>query len=279
MTQLSSTTKPEFLWRSASLTDKGNVRQYNEDSFIARDDASLWAVADGMGGHEAGDVASQLIVELLSKINPHTNLSTYVDIVDDTLIEANNQLRTLSREKYNNHTIGSTVVCMIASDRHIAYLWAGDSRIYRIRNRQIKQLTRDHSEVQNMVDQGLLLAEEAEAHPAANVITRAMGAADALYLSVGIEETLDKDIYILCSDGLYRDITERELLKMALQPDINNICSDMMQLALSREAKDNITTIILQSTINGEANNDVNSKVNSSTNNANNTSNSIINSD
>ena len=248
--KLSNSTDAEFLWRSASLTDKGNVRQHNEDSFIARDDINLWAVADGMGGHEAGDVASQLIVELLGKINFHNNLSSYVDLVDDTLIAANNQLRTLSRENYNNQTIGSTVVSMVACDRHIAYLWAGDSRVYRIRNRQIKQLTRDHSEVQNMVDQGLLLAEEAEAHPAANVITRAMGASDSLYLSVGIDEALDNDIYILCSDGLYRDITDRELLQMALQPDINNICSDMMQLALSREAKDNITTIIIQSTLN-----------------------------
>ena len=136
---------------------------------------------------------------------------------------------------------------MIASDRHIAYLWAGDSRLYRVRNGQIKQLTRDHSEVQNMVDQGLLLPEEAESHPAANVITRAMGAADALYLSVGIEETLDEDIYLLCSDGLYRDISDQELLQLAMQTDIDQICQSMMQLALSREAKDNITTIIVQS--------------------------------
>ena len=238
----------EFKWQSASQTDKGNVRQYNEDSYIARDDIFLWTVADGMGGHEAGDVASQLIVETLAKINSHADLSSYVDLIDDTLSDVNTQLRTMSREQYNNHTIGSTVVSMVASDRHIAYLWAGDSRVYRVRNKHIKQLTRDHSEVQNMVDQGLLLAEEAEAHPAANVITRAMGASDALYLSVGIEETLDGDVYILCSDGLYRDISDQELLKMALQPDINKICDDMMKLALSREAKDNITTIIIKST-------------------------------
>lgn len=247
---MSNSSNSEFTWQSASQTDKGNVRQYNEDSFIARDDLCLWCVADGMGGHEAGDVASQLIVEMLGKIQARNDLASYVDLIDDTLSEANHQLRMLSREKYNNHTIGSTVVSMIASDRHIAYLWAGDSRVYRVRNRHISQLTRDHSEVQNMVDQGLLLAEEAEAHPAANVITRAMGASDALYLSVGIEETLDGDIYILCSDGLYRDISDQELLQMSLQSDINQICNDMMQLALSREAKDNITTIIIKSTSN-----------------------------
>jgi len=243
-------TDTEFTWHSASQTDKGNVRQYNEDSYIAQDNKFLWAVADGMGGHEAGDVASQLIVKMLGKINPHTELSSYVDLVDDTLIDANTQLRTLSREKYNNHTIGSTIVAVIASDRHIAYLWAGDSRVYRVRNRHIKQLTRDHSEVQTMVDQGLLLAEEAEAHPAANVITRAMGASDELFLSIGVEETLDDDIYIICSDGLYRDISDQELLKISLQNDIHTICNDMMSLALSREAKDNISVIILKSSNN-----------------------------
>lgn len=249
MTQTGNTNKPEFTWQSASQTDKGNVRQYNEDSFIARDDIYLWCVADGMGGHEAGDVASQLIVSMLSEINGHTELSSYVDLVDDTLIDANQQLRTLSREKYNNQTIGSTVVALVACDRHIAYLWAGDSRVYRIRNQQIKQLTRDHSEVQQMVDQGLLMADEAESHPAANVITRAMGAADALYLSIGIEETLDEDIYIICSDGLYRDISEQELLSLALQENVDDICQNLMATALSRAAKDNITTIILKSTL------------------------------
>ncbi len=239
----------EFRWQSASQTHKGNVRQYNEDSFIARDDICLWTVADGMGGHEAGDVASQLIVEMLQQVSGHANLSSYVDLIDDTLIEANQRLRTLSKENYNNHTVGSTVVSFIATDRHIAYLWAGDSRVYRIRDRQIKQLTRDHSEVQNMVDQGLLMADEAEAHPAANVITRAMGAADSLFLSVGIDETLHGDIYIVCSDGLYRDISDQELFQIARQQDVEKICNDMMQLALSREAKDNITTIILKSTL------------------------------
>jgi len=255
MSNLSNQAKTEFIWQSSSLTDKGNVRQYNEDSYLAKDENHLWTVADGMGGHEAGDVASQLIITMLDKIDMPTELSRYVDLVDDTLTDVNKQLRTLSREQYNNHTIGSTVVSMVATDRHIAYLWAGDSRVYRIRNKHITQLTRDHSEVQNMVDQGLLLAEEAEAHPAANVITRAMGAADSLFLSVGVEETLKDDIYILCSDGLYRDITDQELLSITLRGhlDTNTICDDLMQVALSREAKDNITVIVLKSRLNSNA--------------------------
>ena len=238
----------EFQWQSAFQTDKGNVRQFNEDAVLSRDDIQLWAVADGMGGHEAGDIASQLIMSGLNQLSYHNDLSNYVDSVDDSLINSNQELRLLGRDKYNNHTIGSTVVCMVSVGRYIAYLWAGDSRIYRIRDRSIKQLTRDHSEVQNMVDQGLLLPEEAEAHPAANVITRAIGAADSLFASVGVEEVLDGDIYLMCSDGLYRDISDQEFLKVGQQDDVNKICTDLMQLALSREGKDNITTIILNST-------------------------------
>ena len=238
---------PTFSWRSASQTNKGNVRQFNEDAYLAMDENFLWSVADGMGGHEAGDVASKLIVDTLKNVKCHSSLSHFVDRVDDALINANQQLRTLSQNQYNNHTIGSTIVSLIASDKHIAFLWAGDSRVYRVRDNKISQLTRDHSEVQNMVDQGLLLPEEAESHPSANVITRAMGASDELFLSIGVDETLNDDIYIICSDGLYRDISDEELRQAALQKNIDNICSDLMDLALSREAKDNITTIILQS--------------------------------
>jgi len=254
MTNTCKTNEPNFVWQSASQTNRGNVRQYNEDAFIARNDICLWAVADGMGGHKAGDIASQLIIKMLAQLNARANLSSYVDAVDDMLIEANHQLRTLSKRKYNNHTIGSTVAALVAHERHIAYLWAGDSRVYRIRDTTITQLTRDHSEVQNMVDQGLIQAEDAETHPSANIITRALGAADTLHLSVGVEETQNNDIYIICSDGLYRDISDQELFDISLNSspnqDVSEICDNMMKLALSREAKDNVTTIIVKSTLN-----------------------------
>jgi len=237
-------------WQAAKLSNSGNVREYNEDAGLAKTQFKLWAVADGMGGHEAGDVASNMITKTLDSISPKPQLSEFVDQVDDALTSVNSQLRVLARDKYNGRTIGSTVVTMIARDNYIAYLWAGDSRLYRVRNQQIQQITRDHSEVQNLVDQGLLRAEDAESHPSANVITRAIGAADQLFLSVGVDEVQDGDIYILCSDGLYRDITEQELLQLTNEETVKNICDGMMDLALSREAKDNITIIIAKSTIN-----------------------------
>jgi len=241
-------TKQIVNWQTAMLTNSGNVREYNEDSGLAKPQNQLWVVADGMGGHEAGDVASKMITQTLDNIISSDDFTEYLDQVDDALISVNQQLRILARDKYHGRTIGSTVVAMIAHSYYIAYLWVGDSRIYRVRNKEITQLTRDHSEVQNMVDQGLLDAEDAELHPAANVITRAIGASDNLYLSVGIEETENEDIYILCSDGLYRDISEKELLQLSTSDDVTAICENMMHVALSREAKDNITLIITKST-------------------------------
>ena len=234
-------------WQSADCTSPGNVRNYNEDSVISTPQNQLWAVADGMGGHEAGDVASKMIVQALGDILPSNEFTQYIDQVDDALGYVNQQLRAMGRDRYNGRTIGSTVVSMVASRRYIAYLWAGDSRLYRIRNRQINQLTRDHSEVQNLVDQGLLEAKDAEFHPSANVITRAIGASDNLFLSCGIEMVEDGDIYLLCSDGLYRDISEGELLQLCLSGDPKTICDDMMRVALTREAKDNITIVITKS--------------------------------
>lgn len=235
-------------WQASQFTHKGNVRNYNEDSCLVRNDINLWSVADGMGGHEAGDVASQLIMEKLTQVKPVNDLATLVDRIDDQLSIANSELRTLGREKYNNRTIGSTVVSMCSVDDKIALLWAGDSRVYRIRHNEIQQLTRDHSEVQNLVDQGLLRPEEAEQHPSANVITRAIGASDELYLSVALDKALPEDIYVLCSDGLYRDINEDEILHLANNSDVKEICENLMNLALSREAKDNITIIVTRST-------------------------------
>ena len=231
-------------WQSAEITHSGNVRQYNEDACLILENPALWVVADGMGGHEAGDVASNLIMQELKQTTSTSDLTSFINNVDDTLISVNQTLRTMAKEQYDNKTIGSTVVTMLAKDKHIAYLWAGDSRLYRIRDQQMTRLTSDHSEVQNLIDQNLLLPEEAESHPSANVITRAIGAVNSLYLSVGVEEVLNNDIYLLCSDGLYRDITEEELLKHSLQKEPSQITQDLMNLALSREAKDNITIVV-----------------------------------
>lgn len=236
-------------WKSAKFSHKGNVRSFNEDSCLVRDDIHLWVVADGMGGHAAGDVASNMITNSLEKLPSENKLSNLIDKVEDTLIGVNSTLLQMAKNQYQGRTIGSTVVSMVSIGEFIAFLWAGDSRIYRIRDGKIQQLTRDHSEVQSLIDQGLLRPEEAEFHPSANIINRAIGATEFPYLSTGIEKVMNNDIYILCSDGLYRDIKEEEMLQIARIGTPNDICQDLMSLALSREAKDNITIVVARSKI------------------------------
>ncbi len=236
---------PAVQWHSTMLTHPGKVRKYNEDDCLILDHSALWAVADGMGGHEAGDVASSHIMQALQTVTPSDNLNDFLHEIETTLIEVNHNLQTLAQKEYNNRTIGSTVVTLIANHHSIAYLWAGDSRLYRIRDQKITQLTTDHSEVQNLVDHGLLLPEEAKNHPSSNVITRAIGATSHIELSSGTEEIQHHDIYLLCSDGLYADVDDDEFLALCnQQDDIEEIAEKLMTLALSREARDNITFVL-----------------------------------
>ena len=238
-----------YAWQSSAKSDVGNIRSLNEDSYIERPDIQLWAVADGMGGHHGGEIASQLIVDSLKKVGGSSNsLSEYVDEVEDSLISANIALRKLSQEQYASRTIGSTVACLLAYNGYIAYLWAGDSRIYRMRNGELTQLTNDHSEVQRLVDEGLLDPALAESHPAANVVTKAIGGQDDMTLQVGLDEIEENDIYLLCSDGLYRDISNVELKDFFDENDVNESCENLISTALSRTGADNLTAIVARAT-------------------------------
>ncbi|MDH5545265.1 MAG: protein phosphatase 2C domain-containing protein [Gammaproteobacteria bacterium] len=238
--------KPTYQWRSAAISDAGKVRSLNEDSLIERPDLALWAVADGMGGHHGGEVASRMVVEGLSQIqSPSKNLNNYINAVEDSLQSTNAVLRKMSEEKYSSRTIGSTVICLIADHTHIAYLWAGDSRLYRLRRGQLTQLSTDHSEVQRLVDEGLIRPEDAEKHPSANVVTRAVGGHDVLALQLGLDTVKDNDVFLLCSDGLYRDLSHEEIENVLNQHQgVQDKCDALLGLALSRRGADNISLIV-----------------------------------
>ena len=238
---------PPLQWSSAALTHVGNVRQVNEDAFLERSDKKLWVVADGMGGHHAGDVASSNIVSILDDAVEQTRLSAIVDEVEERILTINDRLRRLAAEHQDNRTIGSTVVVMAAIDHHCAILWAGDSRVYRLRDGQCRQLTRDHSQVEEMVQQGLLAPEEAESHPAANIITRAVGASDELYVDINIEESKAGDLFLLCSDGLYKHINNEEIGQaMQTYPDVTDLCQHLVDTTLERGATDNVTVVAVR---------------------------------
>lgn len=239
--------KPLFRWSSAGRSHVGMVRAINEDACLAMPELGLWAVADGMGGHEAGDVASQMIVEALQQTPLPLTWPDFLDSVREALYDVNRRLREESAQRYQHRTIGSTVVVLLAYESQCACLWVGDSRIYRLRNGHLEQLTRDHSHVQELVDQGLIAPEEAHRHPLANVITRAVGSADDLQIDEVIHPLQAGDLFLLCSDGLNKTVTDEEIVRLLQHSNHNTqeAVKAFIHLALMRDASDNVTTVVV----------------------------------
>lgn len=238
-----------LVWSSCALTHVGHVRAVNEDAFLDRSDIQLWVVADGMGGHHAGDIASQRIVDSLNELaTAPPRLSTYVGDIEDSLMNVNKQLRQLAAEHQDQRTIGSTVMALVAKEDYCAYLWAGDSRIYRARNGTFTRMTRDHSQIEEMIDRGILNREDAEAHPASNVITRAVGASDDLFVDIDVGNVQAGDTFVLCSDGLYKHVTEEEMAEESQGENVDDICQKLIDLTLERGAMDNVTVVVVRAT-------------------------------
>ncbi len=232
-------------WSSYGISDVGKVRKHNEDSMLDNPSIGLWVVADGMGGHEAGDVASQMIVSSLGKIHEGITLDRYIDDIEDRLLKVNERLIAKARESEKNVTIGSTVVGMLAYDKFCTFFWAGDSRLYRLRDRSLRQLTTDHSQVEIYVEQGLISRQEAATHPHGNMITRAVGAAEDLYIDFDIQEMQAGDRYMLCSDGLTKHLEDTEFEEMLSEGSAEEACKELIALTLERGAGDNVTTIVI----------------------------------
>ena len=235
---------PRLAWTSASATDAGRVRALNEDSLLDRADLGLWAVADGMGGHKAGDLASRLVVEALGAVPEPSFLGRAVTDLRRRLDAVNQRLLTEARLR-GEGIIGSTVATLQAVGGHCALLWAGDSRIYRLRGAELRQLTRDHSHVGELVEQGLLARKDAERHPAANVITRAVGADARLVLDTQIQELCGGDRFLLCTDGLTREVSDEEIAGLLAQGDITAAAEALVRRACDQGARDNVTVVIV----------------------------------
>ena len=233
-------------WRSFACTDVGAVRKINEDSMLARPERGLWAVADGMGGHSAGDRASQLVVGRLDALELPDALSPAIDAVDDALVASNTALRELAQAEHKR-TIGCTAAAMVIRGRHAAMLWTGDSRVYRHRPGEgLSQLTQDHAMVEQLVTQGVLTRAEAENHPQANLITRAVGAADVLFVDVELFELTPGDVLMICSDGLYKEVDNKEIGELLADESNEDAARALVDLALSRRARDNTTVIVVR---------------------------------
>lgn len=231
-----------------SQTHVGLRRKVNEDSMAVRTDRGLWAVADGMGGHDAGDVASSKVTEALLKLPVVYGLDELVDGAIAAIKRVNHELIELASSVDSERTIGSTVVGLAINGGQYRCFWAGDSRGYRIRDGELSRLTRDHSLVQGLVDAGMLDPKDAETHPNANVITRAVGVSPDLIVDITRGEVSAGDQFILASDGLTRLVDDQELAAVLTSMPAADAADRLIETVLSRGAPDNITIVIVNAT-------------------------------
>ena len=235
-----------YHWTSYARTNVGKVRKINEDSVLDLGKEGVWVVADGMGGHAAGDVASSSIVEKLSHIKATSDANELISAVENGLLDVNEGLLQQAAERSDRQTMGSTVSVMVAFHKQCFSLWAGDSRTYRVRAGQLQRITSDHSKVQDLVDEGLINEEEAERHPEANIITRAVGASQNLYIDLDIHDVNAGDRYMICSDGLYKEVMDDEMADLISKGSPEDACNALVDLTLERGSRDNVTVIVVQ---------------------------------
>ena len=228
----------------SSVTHAGKVRVRNEDSCLVRTDTGLWAVADGMGGHEAGDLASRILVESLNAIEQPEAALDLLEQCETQIFRANQQIVDLSRAR-DGATIGTTAAVLLVRDKHYACVWVGDSRVYLINGGAIKQLSRDHTEVEELVAAGTLSREDAKNWPN-NVITRAVGVAEDLELEIVSGSADPGDIFVICSDGLTKHLRDDEILQYAAGRNARAACEAMLELALERGGFDNVTAVVVR---------------------------------
>jgi protein phosphatase len=233
-----------FVFKTASATHVGKVREVNEDSLLAQPEIGLWVVADGMGGHGGGDLASRSVVEALGTIEEPASATKFLADFEDRIIRVNADLRKLA-ETRASRVVGTTVVAILIHGAHYACVWCGDSRAYRLRNGALTQLSRDHSEVQDLIDRGVLEPHEAKNWPRRNVITRALGVANQAALEIGDGRIMDGDRFLLCSDGLTNHVTDAEIAALLEADDPQKACARLITLTLQRGASDNVSIIII----------------------------------
>ncbi|MEM8985870.1 MAG: PP2C family serine/threonine-protein phosphatase [Pseudomonadota bacterium] len=228
--------------RSAFFTHSGAVRPRNEDAYFDGWSIGVWAVADGMGGHEGGNLASTLIVDRLKAIDA---ASERIADVAGAVTAANNEIRALAQRRFEGRTIGSTVAALVIEGAKGVCLWAGDSRIYRLRNGALSRLTRDHSQAQEMIDAGALVEGSEEHVGISNVITRAVGADDVLELEQRRIDVAVGDIFLLCTDGLV-SVAEDLEIEAALNARWEEPAQRFVELALDRRVRDNVTVGVVE---------------------------------
>lgn len=231
-------------YRYAVQTHVGLKRKVNEDAVLALPDHDIWVVSDGMGGHEAGDVASRIVTDAIATIPPGLDPTARMHALRDAIQSAHRAIRAEAEER-GRGVIGATVVTLMMANSHFVGLWAGDSRIYRLHQGQFDMLTTDHSAVAELVLSGQITWDEAEQHPQSNAITRAVGVGRTLELDKIRGEVMPGDRFLLCSDGLTKYATFGILQNVLARAPIETVCDQLTQIALAGGGADNISVIVV----------------------------------
>ena len=230
---------------TGAATHVGKVRKANEDSFIVKPSVGLWAVADGVGGHEAGQIASQTLTQTLATLGRPVSLADQLARFQERVIRANDQIRDIA-ESRGGGTMGTTVAALLIFDDAFSCAWAGDSRVYRIRDRTVQQVSKDHSEVQELVDQGVITPEEAKNWPRRNVITRAVGVYDDPQVET-VEGRIEVgDTFVICSDGLTGHMSDADIGAAVIGARPQDACDRLIETTLERGASDNVSIIVVR---------------------------------
>ncbi len=228
-----------------AATHVGKVRSRNEDNFLVHPGSGIWVVADGMGGHQDGDIASKMIVEALQAVAPQSSAADLLTRCEASVLSANRRIQ-LHGAGGGQRVIGSTVAILLIHQYHYACLWSGDSRIYRLRDGELVQLSRDHTQVQELIESGQLTEDEAKNWPGRNVITRAVGVKDEPELDVEDGSLIPGDVFLLCSDGLTNHVSDREILAEIRNQGSQGACDALVRMTLARGARDNVTVVVVR---------------------------------
>jgi protein phosphatase len=231
------------LFSAASSTHRGEKHDCNEDACVVMPEYGVFAVADGMGGHINGAEASALIADRLRTVAQDA-AAVGLDPLKRCLESVNREIWMLAAGR--RQVSGSTIAALLVRDDRYFCLWAGDSRIYHLREGRLSQLSHDHSEVQELVDQGVLNAESAMSWPRRNVVTRAVGARETIDLAT-ISGLLERDDgFVLCSDGLTTFVSRDEIRDLVETHAPQRACDALVDLALSRGESDDVTVVVVR---------------------------------
>jgi serine/threonine protein phosphatase PrpC len=237
--------KTHLRFETGAATHVGMVRKQNEDSYIVHEAAGLWAVADGVGGHEAGDLASQTVAQKLGSIGLPISAADLFARFEERIVRANDAVNEIARKR--GGIVGTTVAALLIHAPSYACVWSGDSRVYMLRNGALQQLSRDHTEVQELIDRGVITRAEAQTWPRRNVITRAIGIGEDPELEIEHGKIELNDIFLLCSDGLTGHISDDEIRQyLADLQAPQNTCDALIKATLDRGATDNVTVIVVR---------------------------------